>query len=306
MRTKLPIIGAATLALTVSGLATGAAETEEAPKKPEPAACTQKNLRMCHVNEWGVIKRICGDETLDHHVGDHGGDFMPKTFYVDGDGDGLGTGEPQVGCWMPKGFSEVTGDCDDADAKKVRFDDRDRTVFHCTTGLEWEKKTFTNVNDPYTWSSNFQDPNGTAFTNFLPEVAFQLGGSACEHTAYRCQTHDPSTTRCSPPSPPPAGCWRLPEIDELATILDTSVPGCGGTTVTAPCIDPIFGPTASSNYWSATSNGNNPNYAWVVDVNGGGVIFSGKTFINHVRVVRSTRPASKPGADAAPSESASR
>ncbi len=50
--------------------------------------------------------------------------------------------------------------------------------------------------------------------------------------------------------------WRLPTIVELQTILD-----CG---FGPPCIDPIFGPTSSSNHWSSSSSAFTPGFAWLV------------------------------------------
>jgi len=73
--------------------------------------------------------------------------------------------------------------------------------------------------------------------------------------------------------------WRVPTRDELAGILLAAFP-CG----TSPCIDPIFGPTASSNYWSATETG--PDNAWNVNFADGTVGNGPKGFANGVRAVR--------------------
>lgn len=43
--------------------------------------------------------------------------------------------------------------------------------------------------------------------------------------------------------------WRLPNIRELQTIFDPTVPSCGSL----PCADPILGPMLPYFYWSATS-----------------------------------------------------
>jgi hypothetical protein len=49
--------------------------------------------------------------------------------------------------------------------------------------------------------------------------------------------------------------WRIPTIEELQTILDTSAVGCG-VDINDPCINPIFGPTVLWNYpvgyWSSS------------------------------------------------------
>jgi uncharacterized protein DUF1566 len=44
--------------------------------------------------------------------------------------------------------------------------------------------------------------------------------------------------------------------------------------------------TASSNYWSASTNASNPDNAWNVNFNNGNVNNDNKTNNNHVRAVR--------------------
>ncbi|MGH2668285.1 MAG: DUF1566 domain-containing protein, partial [bacterium] len=44
--------------------------------------------------------------------------------------------------------------------------------------------------------------------------------------------------------------------------------------------------TAASNYWSSTSNANNPNNAWNVNFNNGNVNANDKNNNLHVRAVR--------------------
>ncbi len=50
--------------------------------------------------------------------------------------------------------------------------------------------------------------------------------------------------------------WRIPASAELQTIVD-----CG---LGPPCIDPIFGPTQDSVYWSSTTDAYDSNRAWCV------------------------------------------
>jgi hypothetical protein len=99
------------------------------------------------------------------------------------------------------------------------------------------------VNNKYTWSDG--DPwdfDGTAKTDFID----------------RLNTEPCFAGHCD---------WRLPKVSEdadagnpeLETIL---LAFCLGGDV--PCIDPIFGPTAASFYWSATTDAANPNRAWAV------------------------------------------
>jgi hypothetical protein len=53
-----------------------------------------------------------------------------------------------------------------------------------------------------------------------------------------------------------------------------------------PCIDPIFGPTASSFHWSASTRAGFPNFAWNAAFNGGGVGNNTKVADFFVRAVR--------------------
>jgi hypothetical protein len=48
--------------------------------------------------------------------------------------------------------------------------------------------------------------------------------------------------------------WRLPNIDELKTIVDHRTH--------YPSIDAIFGPTRSDAYWSATTQADDQRFAW--------------------------------------------
>lgn len=79
--------------------------------------------------------------------------------------------------------------------------------------------------------------------------------------------------------------WRVPEQAELETILLAPDP-CAPT----PCIDPIFGPTASAVtdfYWSATEFPSVLPRAVAVNFADGRLIASLKAAVLHVRAVRS-------------------
>ena len=144
----------------------------------------------------------------------------------------------------------------------LRFvDNMNGTITDKQTGLQWEKKDTTCpgihcVDDVYSWCVGSDDftcvnggvPDGTAFTSFLRTLN---GGDT---GVGNCTVSDDAT-------PPQAGfaghCdWRLPTIDELVTIVDTSTCGGGGA-----CIDPIFGPT-STLYCSSSTLARDPNVAW--------------------------------------------
>ena len=140
--------------------------------------------------------------------------------------------------------------------KSERFvDNGDGTISDTETGLMWEKKDgpsdgVQNVENPrdvdnqYSWSA-VGPRDGTAFTDFLPRLNGEIASSpANQFNGYRD--------------------WRLPTVWELLTILDSSFG--------APCIDPIFGPTAvgvpgssGSFYWSFTENPRPDLGAWAVD-----------------------------------------
>jgi uncharacterized protein DUF1566 len=86
--------------------------------------------------------------------------------------------------------------------------------------------------------------------------------------------------------------WRLPSqagsntlsgAKELETIVDMAAPGCG---TVSPCIDPIFGPTATDAYFSATTVTTHTDMAWSVDFSPGNVGGGGKQFCFYVRAVR--------------------
>ena len=158
---------------------------------------------------------------------------------------------------------------------KPRFvDNVDGTITDNQTGLMWEMKDAAsdgtiNLSNPrdvdnnYTWSISGGPPDGTAFTDFLARLNGEIAGSI--------------------PSEQLGGHsdWRLPTSAELQAILDCS----GGP----PCIDPIFGPTAASIYWSSTSNASFPGNAWFASFGSGNVFGSFKNDTLRVRAVRGGR-----------------
>ncbi len=66
--------------------------------------------------------------------------------------------------------------------------------------------------------------------------------------------------------------WRLPTIQELASLIDPSVPP-------GPTLPPghPFSNVQSANYWSATTFATNTTLAWLVDFFFGGVFTASKS-----------------------------
>jgi len=150
-------------------------------------------------------------------------------------------------------------------------DNGDGTVSDLNTGLMWEQTTSTCTGEvtcyinAYLWSTGGNLADGTAFTSFL--ATLNNGDSIYGGV-----------------STPIMGCfanhcdWRLPSIVELQGIVNTS---------DSPTIDPIFGPTQSGLYWSATTDYGYPSLAWLVDFLDGTLFGGYKPSRYYVRAVRS-------------------
>jgi hypothetical protein len=101
-----------------------------------------------------------------------------------------------------------------------------------------------------------------------------LNAGACVSTSTDGATDSPATD-CSFAG---HGDWRLPKVSEFMTIVDMTK---------HPPIDPIFGPTQLSPYWSSSSAGTDPTSAWSVNFNGGASGAMSKTNSTYLRAVRS-------------------
>ena len=76
-----------------------------------------------------------------------------------------------------------------------------------------------------------------------------------------------------------AGDWRLPNIQELQSLVDYS-----RNAVAIPTGTPFI--NVQSGYWSSTTYANYPPYAWMVNFIGGYVDSDDKTTFNYVWCVR--------------------
>jgi hypothetical protein len=188
----------------------------------------------------------CGDGTVDAGEDCDFGDLNGETCATQG----------QFG----EGLACTPGTCvfDTSGCSATQYEDTGLgTVIDHVTGLEWEQKALDNVNITYGWEDAFAYVHGSSSSSGTPPSGGVqgLGGQAD---------------------------WRLPSHTELQTILLEPYP-CG----TNPCIDvSVFGPTASSSYWSATTGASFPLIAWFVNFDSGFVNIDGKAGGRHVRAVR--------------------
>jgi hypothetical protein len=163
------------------------------------------------------------------------------------------------GAWVEKtGQSESYEDYDDGYYEKgvtwpiPRFTDNgDGTVTDNMTGLIWlEDANCSTFSAPEGWSDALSDCHG-------------LASGSCELT-------DGSS----------AGDWRLPNVKELQSLIDFS-----SSNLALPSGHP-FDNVESVYYWSATTYVGNIVFAWLVDMNSGGVPTSGKSNDYYVWPVR--------------------
>jgi Protein of unknown function (DUF1566) len=124
------------------------------------------------------------------------------------------------------------------------------------------------VGNHYLWSNSGAAADGPLFTEFL--AALNLDQSVNGSTTCFANHCD----------------WRVPNIVELQTILDFSATCDFGQPA---CIDPAFGPTQASNYWSSSSLAGLPTSAWYVSFTVGKIFNVSKAADNFARAVRGGR-----------------
>ena len=160
----------------------------------------------------------------------------------------------------------------------------DGTLIDSTTGLMWEQAQTCGTpdgldfNNPrcdqnfYAWSGlsfNFIVGNkyindGALFTDFLARLNGQLsfdGNTTC--FANHCD-------------------WRIPTMGELRTILLAQYPNCSSS----PCLDPAFGPTVATFFWSSTTSWPDQSIGWLLSFDNGALFADYKNFGNKARAVR--------------------
>lgn len=162
----------------------------------------------------------------------------------------------------------------------------DGTVSDLDTALMWEQTTgtigtilaeppATDVNNLYYFDRDGDNlADGTAFTSFLAT----LNNGASTDGAVGTPITGCFANHCD---------WRLPSIAELQGIFDPSGPGCATKIGPGPCVDPIFGPTQTGSYWSATTEADFPDTAWGMVFEFDAVDNLEKAGTNFVRAVRS-------------------
>ncbi len=129
------------------------------------------------------------------------------------------------------------------------------------------------------------------FELVLPTTANPNGEAVLDHETCLVWEQSPATgkrswtralSHCFSSEVGDRGGWRLPTIEELASLKDT--------VNTSPALpsgyDNFFSNVQSFWYWSSTTVASDTTRAWVVDFNDGGVVLNVKADLSHVWCVR--------------------
>lgn len=143
------------------------------------------------------------------------------------------------------------------------------------TGLMWEVKTdddgLRDKDWTYTWYNPDSSTNGGS--SGTENEGTCLDGANCDTAKFVAEVN--ATDLCNFQD------WRLPDPDELRSIVDYSVPFPG------PTIDAgWFQNATSSVFWSASPIAQDPESAWSLDFSNGDSHFDDKSNPRSVRLVR--------------------
>lgn len=195
-------------------------------------------------------------------------------------------------------FDNSSWICKSAQPRYV--DNGDGTVTDNQTGLMWQTESSYYLNQSFTWTQSSPFADGSLFSYFLAALN---GGewNSPDSTLYSISgvgagpvgQEVGSVNGSNNPTPCFANhCdWRVPTRAELRTLVEFSevCPALPGY----PCINPVFGPTQPSIYWSATSDsaffvsGNDK--AYCVDFSNGTDCEDFKGASHYARAVRTSR-----------------
>jgi len=196
----------------------------------------------------------------------------------------------------------------------------DGTILDTCTNLQWEKKTtpvdsgvnaadLHDVDNRYSWAGQCTVyPNNLCQPNLAAETACKAQTHSAPWSCEQCPSYLGTCdvygaittvwdwlTQVNAESfaghsdwrlATTAGCcgWETGDLEELGSIRDLGQGICGGGS--GACIDPIFGPTAAADYYSASTAGNDGNAAGIVPFDSGGLGIGGKMYGMRVRAVR--------------------
>jgi hypothetical protein len=293
------------------------------PRGPrcEPANCDLEILphshcadptKVCLVTVAGGDDAIC----VDAHCGDPQPIVFPPTSTTSTSNTSSSTTSSTSTTSTTSTSTTTTTLCTSTPGVSGCFTDLgDCTILDTCTGLQWEQKTTApglhDVTDRFAWSGccdhdcttveNHCQPNAAAAAaclaladNGTEGCDLCAGGRTCGYINDVRTTVWDWIAQLNADEFAGHGDWRLARENglsfiggerELGSILLMSFP-CD----TSPCIDPIFGPTIPSIYWTATTKGPNgptrPSDAWFVGFGDGGWGDAGKWGPLYVRAVR--------------------